>query len=980
MAMAHNNSHLYEWIARASLPEERLGCDAFSATAHQDEVVWKSRCDSWDKRVAHADTQLLERRKLTREQWHGALRDVEVTSPQHLPDWAKTFIDLYGHFQHKVKPPTVDNIKFSQSATIWGELNRPWLSLQQEKLNAVGISLSDESADDLIQYLVQRLLMPLYNVFRAYPGAYSDSLEAYFDPEFWRAAFDRQPILVHIIGHLVSHWRTSTEEMLDRFIADLPRLQGRMLDDEAGEILVLRLRCGLGDPHRGGRSVAILETNHGNVVYKPKDLIGTWAAGLLLHELLHNHHQDNAEFVPEMPDFLYCRGYGWEECVAHRDCDAPEQVETFYRRLGGWLFLLQLLNGNDFWYDNLIACADQPYFIDYETIIGNSFEDFWTEVPANTAMKNFRALHMIGILPMLMPGSMGKQTLDGIDISVLAPPGKQRTPFDTESKFGDIFPEFVVSDYATYYDGEFRDITPFMETFIDGYQRMGRLLKSATGQHAFEQFCERIEDARFRHIVVDTWQCYALLTRLFSFCGHDGVRAGITLDGYFTDFSHYPVSIVAGMRKDFWSNDVPLYEMQANGLNVFNTDNIATDTDFFREPALAIVKRNYTQLPGDFARQTEYIKLLFSTRPDNPRREWGRGDDTTPPTNEDALLQLSIATGDRVVAIINSTEQMHDCLSVGRYQLTNDRTPQPLPLGVDGCSGILAFLATLQENHSGDYTDALQKCRIYLREDGGVSNSTSPLMYYTDTNSGVLSFSGAKLAALCRLARLDAFSDVVVDIEKLMETHRKAIHASDEVFLDYRHGVCGLLSRFTELETLFDRKTIDRWLEQILESLKTQPLRVSPPQTEAYQKYADAVLPGAIDGMQLTDRYMNGHELATHPGYLKLRATIQQETCAAKTEPATASQQPAQQPAQLRGDALLDHAYRALARADWPRAGQLTDEFARRWRDGGSWFPDNWADDRFLLSAIHGQADVGILLLSVRARANLNPFRAGQTG
>src|SRR5205807_6133473 len=59
----------------------------------------------------------------------------------------------------------------------------------------------------------------------------------------------------------------------------------------------------------------------------------------------------------------------WEEFVTHRACRTPEEVERFYTRMGMTIRLLQLLEGRDFWLDNLVAHGEYPAFIDLETLL-----------------------------------------------------------------------------------------------------------------------------------------------------------------------------------------------------------------------------------------------------------------------------------------------------------------------------------------------------------------------------------------------------------------------------------------------------------------------------------------------------------------------------------------------------------------------------------------------------------------------------------
>lgn len=1010
---------LHGWIARAAFPEERRSCPAFAAADAQDATVVEDRCASWARIFAGDDaesaaqlsalkTDLLRARGVTEDEWRRGMRDVVVCAPAELPAWAVTFIELYSSWRDEPSLAAAAAAPAGKPylllTAVWAAQRRAWAESKRAELQTAGIVLSDAAVDDLLEYLTLRLATPVFAVLNSWPRAWpvadaGDDVDGGGDRwqflralEFWQSAFDRQPILAHIIGHLTRLWQAASAEMLARFKDDLPRLRDAELlragDAAVTTVTVLRLRCGLGDPHRGGRSVAIVETDCGDVVYKPKDLAGTRATGQLLREL----HDAHADCAPLAPAFLYRRGYGWEQCVSARACDSPAQVETFYRRLGGWLFLLQLLNGNDFWYDNLIACAGMPFFIDYETVVGNSFSAPFAGrrgAHVDERLEMFYQLQMVGILPLLMPGAVDGALADGIDISVTTRPGKQPIPFPkTGGGIGGFHDDFEASDYAPFCRGEFQDINDYFEHFIDGYRRMGAAIESTAGRAALQRFRRRIKRARFRHIVIDTWSCYALLGSAFGNCRTDGARAAIALDAVCARYKNYPSCVIDGMRRDLWRNDVPLFEMQADGLQLFNTEGGATE-DFFADTALAKIARNRRRLRADMDAQVARIKALFSTRPDNPRRRWRPADaDAGAPTtvSDDECLALAIRAGAQLAAALNRVDQLQNYLAIGRPQRNNIRIVQPLPADCHGAAGAVVFLAQLRHDaasHSDarDATDdidlALARCGRYLRDAPRFAFAARGMV-----DSGALGAFGGVLLALCRLARapVEAGFDAAAAVERMMNAHIDDLNAAPALCADYRHGVCGLLARMPDIASLFaaDAAAVTAWRARILNAIESKPLQLHPPQTESYRQYADAFSPP--HHMRALDHMMTQRQPAftAHAGYRKLQRFIAEHAPPASHDDADDAPESLRE---LPSDALLDRAYRLLA-SDRRRAqfDRCIAELAARRRASGRWFPDRWADDGFLPGAVHGLADIGLLLLSAVRRANLNPFRMPRAG
>src|SRR5690606_9751936 len=60
--------------------------------------------------------------------------------------------------------------------------------------------------------------------------------------------------------------------------------------------------------------------------------------------------------------------HGWVEFVSPAACGSEEEVGRFYRRQGGYLALLHLLEATDFHYENLIAAGEHPVLVDLETL------------------------------------------------------------------------------------------------------------------------------------------------------------------------------------------------------------------------------------------------------------------------------------------------------------------------------------------------------------------------------------------------------------------------------------------------------------------------------------------------------------------------------------------------------------------------------------------------------------------------------------
>lgn len=173
----------------------------------------------------------------------------------------------------------------------------------------------------------------------------------------------RYPVLQRCMRLACQSWLQQSYLLAKRFRADEPDIRRHLVPCEA-PLQIESIRTGLGDTHRGGRSVAMITFRDGHkLLYKPRSLaIDTQFSALL--DWLNRH----CELDLAVANHIDRGAYGWVEFIACRDCFDGAQIDGYYRRLGGLLALLYVLEATDFHYENIIACADQPVLIDLESV------------------------------------------------------------------------------------------------------------------------------------------------------------------------------------------------------------------------------------------------------------------------------------------------------------------------------------------------------------------------------------------------------------------------------------------------------------------------------------------------------------------------------------------------------------------------------------------------------------------------------------
>jgi type 2 lantibiotic biosynthesis protein LanM len=234
--------------------------------------------------------------------------------------------------------------------------------------------------------------------FRAFAAAWST-------PRRRLELCGRYPVLARLLATTIRHWIDFGAEVLRHATADHRRLAEAFYGGvDPGPL------CGIeretGDFHRRGRCVLIARFASGlRVVYKPKPL----AADLHFQELLAWLNARGAEPPFRTMRVLDRGDYGWEEFVAAGECGTPAEVERFYRRIGGYLTLLYLIDATDVHLENLIAAGEHPMLVDLESMFhGRAQRDF----PFQTGASIEHTVLRSGLLPQRREATPGAEAPD----------------------------------------------------------------------------------------------------------------------------------------------------------------------------------------------------------------------------------------------------------------------------------------------------------------------------------------------------------------------------------------------------------------------------------------------------------------------------------------------------------------------------------------------------------------------------------------
>lgn len=199
----------------------------------------------------------------------------------------------------------------------------------------------------------------------------------YFSEEFLTTEkvlelLEEYPVLARLLCLTLGYWVDSSLEFLRRLAADRADL-AQLVDAPEGFGTLDFVELGLGDLHRGGRSVVMATDVDGNkVVYKPTSLeMDVRMAGLVdgINGLGMRHPLRTVTLLSRN-DAAGC--YGWHRFEQQSECESGDAVKRFYWRQGAWIAVMHLVRGADFHSENLIASGEHPILVDNEALFHQS--------------------------------------------------------------------------------------------------------------------------------------------------------------------------------------------------------------------------------------------------------------------------------------------------------------------------------------------------------------------------------------------------------------------------------------------------------------------------------------------------------------------------------------------------------------------------------------------------------------------------------
>ena len=482
------------------------------------------------------------------------------------------------------------------------------------------------------------------------------------------------PVLARLLGTASELSAEAGLELLSRFAADRAAIVTELLGGiDPGPAVAIE--PGLGDRHRGGRSVTAVSFADGRtVIYKPNDLGGHLAFQRVIDWL--NARVPAGEL--RMPAAVARPGYGWVEFILGRPLPRAGAVAEFYRREGVLLAALYAMHACDVHQENVIASGAAPIVIDVETIFHPDLPMPRTTAPDPAAEVLASSVQSTGLLPYVTVDSGGAHDQSGMT----GGRGQNVPRFDGQVLEPDGHEAAVLEGFRLGYDAIAAEPAAFA------------LLLSSCG------------DIEVRTVVRPTSGYAGLMSETtHPALLRDAADRDKALGVLHEVSTHHPLwSGLADYEiADLWNGDIPLLTTRPSLPDIWTSGGVRLQGQLGRT-GLSCALANVRAMGEVDRRDQEWIisASLAARKPHGGHRgaRAVHGPVTAAAAEPSRLLAAACGLGDQIVASAIASPEAPGRVNWLGLQLVEDTQWMLLPMGAglaDGYLGVALFLAQLGE-------------------------------------------------------------------------------------------------------------------------------------------------------------------------------------------------------------------------------------------------------------------------------------------
>lgn len=429
--------------------------------------------------------------------------------------------------------------------------------------------------------------------------------------EFKEYIQNKYPVLLTKMNELVSNTCDYVHEIYENFESDKNLLNEKIA---VNIDKIENISIGEGDTHNGGKSIAIVYTNIGKIIYKPHSLACDYAFDRLLRWINGNGSKYNLESVK------YVKGakYGWQEYIEYEGKLSNQEAKEYYYKCGQFLGLFYILGSTDLHFENIIVHKNTPFFIDLETLVGiPKYINF-----SNILETNFiPGIHDNVVYDFDYSGLCGKGNVSSKikSISIINPRTDEMRIENTESTIRE-------NKNTVYVNGERVKIEDYKNDIIAGFEEMWNLIFSKKEEFIF--LIDEIfgDDTLLYRQVLRATQVYSKFltaaTHPDYLCKEENQK--ILFDRLLLNVSDAKVvKRINDEISQLCNGDVPYYTVKYNDNGLYSDNGIVCRDYFEHTVRDGIVKRVINTISNNKVVQLDIIKKSLFTAYDKQFIEEG---------------------------------------------------------------------------------------------------------------------------------------------------------------------------------------------------------------------------------------------------------------------------------------------------------------------------------------------------------------------
>lgn len=474
------------------------------------------------------------------------------------------------------------------------------------------------------------------------------------NPDYLEFIYSEYPVLARLLMTKTNYYIQNVIQCINHFITDYPFLSKKF---QLNDTLLIGIETDLGDSHQKGKTVMrFLFSSKKEILYKPKSL-----------QLLNNFNNllewfNSKGFNPKFKNYktIHFKDYCWEEKVEYKSCYSQEQLQNYYKRLGGLIGILYITDGIDFHSENIIANGEFPILIDIETLFHprlKLLEEFTGTAGLRAREIINNSVLNIGLLPHLTfktPEGKGID-LGGIsNTEAILPIPLLTLENDQTDEVRFVFKDFIINEAdqnVPKISDEIIESNYFVNEIIEGFNAVCKIIHNNKNDLISENsILSQFKNDTIRVILRGT-QHYGnfILESTHPDYLRDWIERDKLMDKIW--YTVLDTQVINYEKNDLLNNDIPFFYTTPNSRNLTSSDGKVIE-NFYKQSSFSTVINRIKNLSNqDILDQSNLIKIAILSKQG--------ANESTPPSvnkplekikiNTDSFINEAILIGDKLI-------------------------------------------------------------------------------------------------------------------------------------------------------------------------------------------------------------------------------------------------------------------------------------------------------------------------------------------